>query len=297
MGAIRKSLLAQIRKAPGEWIRAHILDGALGVLYAHLPFAWISLAVAALTGLTSGLLTWSRHEPGIAIFVGVTSLLAVLCVALVATVLWDKYRTRPATSVPASGPDAAAVSTANIGGIPGKPTIFTHKVPIKYLRSDAEMLIPALRKMYGILFESVKDATSLIAPLKGVSRSNFHRSYIQIIFDTYKNINDFYFALRRDLGTVLKDNISFRNELSPFMEYESDTLRENMSNLSLLAKSIPADAFQQPDQWQVMIGLIEKIINEIQSGYVVRAAKLKLIDAKIKEINIDLNSGVTGGMT
>ena len=103
MDAIRKFLVAQIRKTPGEWIRAHILDGALGVLYAHLPFAWTSIAVAALVGLTSGLLTWSRHDPGLAIFVGVISLLAVLCVALVATVLWEKYRTRPTTTVPASG--------------------------------------------------------------------------------------------------------------------------------------------------------------------------------------------------
>jgi len=102
MGAIRRFLMAQIRKTPGEWIRAHILDGVLGLVYAHLPFAWTSIAVAALVGLTSGLLTWSRHDPGLAIFLGVLSLLAVLCVALVATVLWEKYRTRPAT-VPASG--------------------------------------------------------------------------------------------------------------------------------------------------------------------------------------------------
>jgi hypothetical protein len=103
MGAVRKFLEAQIRKTPGEWIRAHILDVALGWLSAHISLAWLSLIVSAGLGLISGLLIWSRHDPGLAIFVGVLSLLAVLCVALVATVLWEKYLTRPTTTVPASG--------------------------------------------------------------------------------------------------------------------------------------------------------------------------------------------------
>jgi hypothetical protein len=207
---------------------------------------------------------------------------------------WARNPTADHRVLIGGGVVAAALYIALVWGMPlwrrrkiasaSSPVGPPSKPPSKYLRSDAEALVPILRRIYEIQYESVRDTTSLIGPLISVSRSHaFHQSNIQFVLDSLQRINQFYFNLRRDLWLVLNENISFRDELIPYIEFESQSLRDNMSTIITLVQSIPPDEWQ-PKQWPVIIDFIGKTIAEIKSDYKKRGGKVIMLDAKMRDI-------------
>jgi hypothetical protein len=170
---------------------------------------------------------------------------------------------------------------------PAKPTPTQTPPRGAILRSDAEALVPALRSIYAILYESVRDSTTMLGPFTPFKQHRLSmpsKVDAAILLEAINVINDFYFRLRRDLAVIYNRNIAFRNQLPPFLGsmFESRSLVDNLSQLSILLKAIAQT--DHLDVGTIVNTYIEKIVAEINRDYQTRANDIRLIERKIEEI-------------
>jgi hypothetical protein len=168
----------------------------------------------------------------------------------------------------------------------------------RYLRVDAEALVPALRQMHDVLNESVRDSTTLESFFRFYNdrvRNRFPwqqpisvKEEAANIQDQLNKVLDFHAKVGSDLIEIVqKLGSSYQNDLFPFVQAAGPTatltepLVQYRRYLSLIEKLSDSDA---PSAREIIREYNAKIVEGIRDQYKARASDMAQVDAKIREI-------------
>jgi hypothetical protein len=126
MGGIRRWFARQIAKAPGEWVRAHIADKIIEYISGHWLVAKIATAVIAIISSIGGLRTWflavSKHDPAIAILIGLSvSVLLFIVIGMIVTAIAGAVILLGRKGMPAMTVESLILGAQGNAAIPPSP--------------------------------------------------------------------------------------------------------------------------------------------------------------------------------